>query len=603
MSSRGCSDGNPCWVSRRQWVTQQLLGLVVFGSRRPLIAAGRAWDSGARSSGDRLTRAALQCARLEPESWEQLAERAVDAARSAGASYADARLTRVVQHVYRGNGNVAPAYLSTDAELIGVGVRTLVNGSWGFSASVAATPEEVVRLAQDAVGQARENGKRGGRRPVELGSAQVATGRWATPVRIDPFTVPLEEKIDFFEHWKATAIRSGVPFVQYGETSWLMFVRREQVVATSDGALFTQTRYESGGDLEVFLPPKTAQDIVAGSGGPSVSVHGVAVTGAGWELFLDAKIPEQFLSGRLYDEVTRLASIPSRPAAVGKYTLVCDGVTMAALVEATLGAATQLDRALGYEANAGGTGWLADPLEQVGTVSLTSPLVTLTANRSAPGALGTVRWDTEGVEAPAAFPLIRDGVLVDFQTTREQAAWLTPYYTKRGLPIRSHGCAETESGHLLPLQQLPNLTLEPGLGVAQLTDLAADVPDGILVERGDVLQMDAQARTGILQGKSMRQIKNGRVGAQLTSGVVLFDSQQLWNSVKALGGPATAAWLGYTPEVSFQNDFLGGGGGSGSLGRYARNQKGEPGQSTSHSVQAVAAVIANQPIIDYSRQA
>lgn len=571
--------------SRRQWLTSQALGLAAFiprRARRPSIWRRRL----SSTSVEQAARVALPAERLDVVPWQALAQRAVDAARAAGAAYADARLTRVVRHDYGvagsgRNGGVPPFH--EDDEYVGVGVRALVNGYWGFSASAVIEPDEVVRLARDAVAQAKENAK-GPPWTVNLGHYPVATGSWATPHRIDPFAVPIEEKQDFILYWKQCAQEAGVDLQRMGSTSWLRFIRQERVVATSEGALFTQTLYESGGQIITATGPRqeTTQD-----------VHGLDIAGAGWELFLDAKIPEQCFSGRLAQELAQKAAIPSKPSTIGKYTLVCDGATMAALVESTLGLATQLDRALGYEANAGGTSFLDDPLAMVGHAQVTAPLVTLTANRSAPRELATVKWDDEGVE-PEPFTLIKGGVLTDFQTTREQAAWLAPYYQQRNLPVRSHGCAAAESAHVIPLQHMPNLSLEPNASAIRLEDLVADVKDGILVEGGQVMEHDFQARTGLLAG-GMREIKNGRVGKALQGGAVLFTTRDLWKQIKVTGGPATQMVIGSSSFMDPLDRALGRG--------RAGESKGQPPQLTSHSVRAVAATIPNQPLIDPSRKA
>ena len=383
-----------------------------------------------------------------------------------------------------------------------------------------------------------------------------------------------------------------------GRPSFLMFARQEWVVATSDGALFTQTRYESGGELVMSLGGSNSLAEFAG-GGIKQLVHGIEITGAGWEHFLDAKIPEQFLSGQIRRELEAQAALLGKPATVGKYTLVCDGATMAALAESTLGVATQLDRALGYEANAAGTSWVTDPLAMVGHESITAPLVGLTANRSAPQELATVKWDAEGV-TPEPYPLIQDGVLVDFQTTREQAAWLAPYYTKQGKPVRSHGCAAAEDAHFLPMQQLPNLALTPNPSAVRVEDLIADVKDGLFLEGCKVSELDAQARTGLLdegyQGRGrMREIKNGRLGKVVQGGSVFFTSQTLWKAITAIGGPTTEAVIGVSQFGNPIDRTMSG-------LNHLQFGKGQPLQLTSHSVRGVAATIPDQPLIDPARK-
>ena len=534
-------------------------------------------------------RIARQEARIDLAPWQLLAQQAVEAARSAGARYADARLTRVVRHEYGISGSIKAEKIPTfraDEEYVGIGIRALVDGAWGFSASTIMTSNEADRLAKDAVGQAKDN-TLGPPRTVDLGHYPIPTGSWQTP-GIDPFQISIEEKQAFILYWKHCADIAEVNLYRSGFTSWLSFVRQERVVATSEGGLFSQTLYESGGEIVCDIPNGRGESLAV------QNVHGIGLSGAGWDLFLDAKIPEQFLSGQLKQELAQKAGVSSRPGATGRYTLVCDGMTMAALTEATLGVATQLDRALGYEANANGTSFIDDPLGMVGTARITSPHITMTANRSAPKELATVKWDDEGVE-PKPFTLIKDGVLVDFQTTREQAAWLAPYYQKTGQPVRSHGCSATESAHVIPLQHMPNLSLEPSALTIRLEDLVADVNDGVLVEAGTVDEIDSQARTGLLSG-SMRQIKNGRLGEKLTGLTVLFTAPEFWNSVKSIGGSVTQ-------DVIYTTQFYNGKGFFEELLRNQLKGKGQPPQLTSHSVRAAAAMIVNQPLIDQARKA
>jgi TldD protein len=269
---------------------------------------------------------------------------------------------------------------------------------------------------------------------------------------------------------------------------------------------------------------------------------------------------------------------------------------MALLTEVGLGMATQLDRALGYEANGGGTSWVDDPLGMVGQAQIASPLVTVTANRSAPRALATVKWDEEGV-SPDEFTVVKDGVLVDFQTTREQAAWLAPYYQRSGRPVRSHGCAAVESAHVIPMQHMPNLSLEPHSASLRVEDLVADVPDGIFLERAWIEQMDAQGRTGLLYG-DMREIRNGRLGRSLANGAILLDTKTLWRNITAVGGTTTQGV--FNRSNTFHLNHTGSDQLQELISRWL--MKGQPPQATGHTVSAAAATIANQPLINPERR-
>lgn len=507
---------------------------------------------------------------IDPGLLEALTQQAVDAARGAGAAYADARFTRTTQQIFSMTGAIGLADFS---DTVGFGVRALVNGYWGFAASSVWTPPEAVRLARLAVAEATASAK-GPPRVVDLGTPTIAKGRWATPIQIDPFTqVPIEEKLDFIAYWKACAGQAGVDFVEFGLSSDLEFLRQERVLATSDGTLVTQTVYETGATFKCYTQGPT--------GRIPVTIDGLDRAGKGWELFLEANLPDQFPRRR--DEALQRARWGNKPTVVGRYTLVCDGATMAAVLDQTLGVATQLDRAFGYEANASGTSFLDDPLAMVGQFQVAAPLVTVTSNRSAPAELATVHWDEEGM-IPIDTPLIQDGVLVDFQTTREQAAWLAPYYQQHHRTVRSNGCAAAEDAHYITLQHPPNFAMTPSRGATTVEDVVANVTNGIFIEGGTVFQMDAQVRNGLLSG-GMRQIKNGRVGAATSGGAILFNTRDLWKNVTAIGGPKTQNVVAMA---------------AGAGGR----RKGEPAQSVaSHTISAPAAMITNQALINPAKKA
>jgi TldD protein len=327
------------------------------------------------------------------------------------------------------------------------------------------------------------------------------------------------------------------------------------------------------------------------NGSSQLDLDGLTPAGKGWELVLDADIPGQLRNAIDRIKKQRSARANPKPAQLGRYPLVCDGFTMASLLECTLGVALQLDRAMGYEANASGTSFLNDPLEMLGTFQVASPRVTMTANRSILGQLATVKWDAEGV-VPDDFTLVENGIVVDFQTTREQAAWIAPYYQRHGLPSRSHGCASADSGLDTPLQALPNLTLEPGASNVGLDALIGGVRDGIFLTKGTA-KSDFQARTGIVQGM-MREIKNGRLGRPLMGGAIMYDTIDLWKNVTALGGASTQAVVASSGFPALPEFYR-------LTGLYP--VKGEPPQRNSASISAVAAMIDNQPLVNLRRKA
>jgi TldD protein len=187
-----------------------------------------------------------------------------------------------------------------------------------------------------------------------------------------------------------------------------------------------------------------------------------------------------------------------------------------------------------------------------------------------------VKWDEEGVE-PDEFTLVKDGVLIDYQTTREQAAWLAPWYNKQSLPVRSHGCAAVESAMSIPMQHIPNLTMKPGAVDASFADLVAGTTRGIAFIGGEA-RTDFQARNGTGWGLA-REINNGKLGPILTDVAYLFRTTEMWKNVTAIGGVNSSQRLAVS------------------------HAKGQPSQTTSHTVTAVPMAVKNMSIINPSRRA
>ncbi|HEU4642620.1 MAG TPA: metallopeptidase TldD-related protein, partial [Gemmatimonadaceae bacterium] len=325
-----------------------------------------------------------------------LAATAIEAARGAGAAYADVRLTF---RQWRGFG-----WPPSEQEELGVGARALVNGYWGFASSPYWTPDEAARVGREAVAQAKANAL-GKARVVELGTIpRVNGGEWSTPVEVDPFALAPGEVADWMNGFMAWA-RELDPRLELNWAS-TSFAKERRTFASSEGSTWTQTFYTTSARVGVDYKERR---------------WGLASLGpaqGGWEVVRDAPVREEIR--RLKERIDEDVTLPEKPVEVGRYAAVFDAGAMASLLAQTLGYATELDRALGYEANAGGTSYLNDPLAMLGSYKAGAPLLTVTANRSQPGALATVRWDDEGV-VPESFDLVRDGVLTDFQTTRESA--------------------------------------------------------------------------------------------------------------------------------------------------------------------------------------
>jgi TldD protein len=489
---------------------------------------------------------------------ESLIARALEAARTSGASYVDARLT------YDRTREIFAGSLVNDSEAMNAGVRALVNGYWGFACGPIWSPDEMARLGREATAQAKTNAL-GKTRAVELAPTLVVKrGNWETPMKLDPFTVPVNEVVDFLGSLGVFLSRTPGTEVKSNQC---VFTSQAKAFGSTDGSYITQRTCITSGSFVFGL------DLGHGKGG-ATGLDCLGPTGVGWELYRDQPLRDEIR--KALELVREDALLPVKPVDVGRYDTVFDAASMASLVNATLGCATELDRALGYEANAGGTSYLNEPFDMIGSYEAGSPLLSVMANRSEAGGLATVRWDDEGV-APEDFPLVKDGVLVDFQTTRESAGWLKATYAKTGKPLRSHGCAAAPSALYAPIQHIPNLTLAAGREAVDFDGLVARLDNGIAV-RALTLFMDFQCLNGMGLARTY-DVKRGKRVAIIGSAGILFRAPELWKGLAALGGTESVRRIG------------------------ALANKGEPNQKTFHSVTAPPALFKQMTYIDPMRKA
>lgn len=491
---------------------------------------------------------------------EALVLRAVEAARAAGAHYAEARVTRTV------NQSLGETGLGGDYESLTIGVRALVGGAWGFAASPYWDLEEAAILASEAVDQARINASVFPRE-VDLGHYPTVKGAWATPIRIDPFTISIEEKIDFFASFEGLLprhVRGRRYEISFGPNTYVS--RQERTVANSEGSLFSQTLFKGRSDPKVIVRAKSPKGVGENA---DAKGRGMEEAGAGWELFLDANLPEQIPS--LIEEAEAKLFLPRKPVEVGRYEMVISAPVIGSLIAATLSDATQLDRAMGFEANAGGTSYLGpDPMTHLGT-NLGSPLFSVSGDRSMDKGLATVKWDDEGV-TPEPFPIVSRGELVDYQTTREQPSWISSWYSSHGRQPMSHGCSVAPDADNFPLQHTPNLIMTPGAGDASFGSMIENTEKGIAVFEGRA-GTDFQSLAGSM-GAIMREVVNGKLGPVLEGGEVLFTSRELWKNLLEVGGKE-----------------------SGELGRSV-SLKGEPRQISLYSIVAYPARMKEMALVD-----
>ena len=449
-----------------------------------------------------------------------LALRALDTARVAGAAYADVRIMRnrsqsVATREQRVQG-------LADSETFGFGVRTLVDGAWGFAASHELTPGEVDRVARQAVDQARAN-RSSLIRPVTLAPATpTADGRWQSPITVDPFTVPIEDKVALLLAANEAALRvAGARFVN----SAMSFFRGDKTYANTDGTFTVQTYYRTLPSMTVTAVSSDSSDF------QSRASTDIQPMGRGYEHVTDARLVES--APRWAEEAVQKLS--ARPVDEGRYDLVLDPTHLWLTIHESIAHPTELDRAMGYEANYAGTSFVAPPEAVLGKLRYGPEFMNVRGDRSQPGSLAATGWDDDGV-APDEFLIIRNGVFNDYQTTREQALWLDWWYKQQGIETRSHGCSYAQSWADVQFQRMPNVSLMPGEQDLVWDDLIAATDRGIAIVGDGSFSIDQQRYNAQFGGQLFYEIRGGRITGMLKDVAYQIRTPEFWNSLAMIGG-------------------------------------------------------------------
>ena len=445
-----------------------------------------------------------------------LADAALSRAKQLGAEHADFRLERI--RVATLDLRDAQLDSSTDSEDIGLAVRVVHDGAWGFAAGIDRTPEGAARLAEQAVVTAKMS-KVLSRDPVVLAPEPVYRDAvWISAYEIDPFDVPESDRIGRLSELSERLLAAdGVDHVD----AHLMHVLENKFYADLAGTTTTQQRVR-------LQPQFTAVHVDRGAGAFSSMRTLAAPAGRGWE----------YLQGTGWDVDAELAELPDLLAEhvkapgvePGKYDLVVDPSNLWLTIHESIGHATELDRALGYEAAYAGTSFAT--LDKLDQLAYGSPIMNVTGDRTVEHGLSTIGYDDEGVQTQQ-FDIIRDGTLVGYQLNRQMAA-------QQGLNGgRSNGCGFADSAGHIPLQRMANVSLQPAANGPSTEELISGVERGIYILGDRSWSIDMQRYNFQFTGQQFFKIENGRLAGQLRDVAYQATTTDFWGSMEAVGGPST----------------------------------------------------------------
>jgi TldD protein len=506
---------------------------------------------------------------MDPATKKQLADVALNAARSGGATYADVRIGRYLnQFVITREKRVLNI---ANAESFGVGIRVIANGSWGFAATNDVTKDGVAKTAARAVAVAKANAKII-TEPVQLAPQQgYGEVSWKTPILKSVFEVPLKEKIDLLMQVNGIALAGGASFIN----SAILAINEQKYFASTDGSYIDQ-------DIHRLYPNFNVTKIDRASGKFQTRRSLSSPVGMGYEYLtptLESKVTG--VTTRYKDRYDILEDVKNATADVaqkidaksvepGKYDLVLDPSHLWLTIHESVAHPTELDRVLGYEANFAGTSFLTLDKWKSGNFHFGSKLMNIVADKLQTGSLGAVGYDDEGVKC-GKWDLVKEGVLTNYQAIRDQAHII-------GLK-HSQGCCYAQSWADVQFQRMPNVSLQPGKDKLTPDDIIKGVQKGIYIIGDGSFSIDQQRYNFQFGGQTFYEIQDGKIVGMLKDVAYQATNQEFWNSMVA---------------VADERDYR--------LGGAFNDGKGQPSQSNAVSHGSATARFNGVNVINTARK-
>jgi TldD protein len=455
---------------------------------------------------------------------KKLADIALNAARSKGATYADVRIGRYLNQFLTTRETRVESISNTES--YGMGIRVIANGSWGFAAIDNLTEDTIAKAAASAVQIAKVNSKLL-TEPVRL-APQKGYGEvsWKTPFEKNSFEIPIKEKTELLLAVNDAALKGGANFVN----SSLFLVNEQKYFASTEGSYIDQ-------DIHRLWPTFTVTKIDSKSGKFETRNSLSSPMGMGYE-YLNPKKEEEIDGlftiyknryNMLEDAVTATRHVDeklrSKPVEPGKYDLIIDPTNLFLTIHESVGHPSELDRVLGYEANYAGTSFLTLDKWESKKFNFGSKIVNFEADKTEKGSLAAVGYDDEGVKCKN-WDIIKDGILVNYQTIRDQAHIL-------GLP-ESQGCCYADSWDKVQFQRMPNVSLKAGKTPLSANDMVKNVEKGIYIFGRNSYSIDQQRYNFQFSGQLCFEVKDGKIGGLLKDVAYQSNTQEFWNSCSAI---------------------------------------------------------------------
>lgn len=436
---------------------------------------------------------------------KDMATLALDIAGHLKADFADVRICLVKnQSLNMRNGILKQLFQS---ENYGIGVRFLKNGAWGFSSSSEINRDSVEKV----VYQASEISNASLiclKTPIRLAEAEIQRDRYESPCQIDPFTVPLDDKINLLN--ELDLLLASVKGINIRLSS-LDFYLKDQLYMNTEGSIIEQKIIHSGGGISASAISES--EVQTRSYPNSWRIQAKS---RGWEFIEELKLKENAI--RIGEEAVQL--LKARQCPQGEMDVIIGGSQLALQIHESVGHPLEFDRVIGYETNFAGDTFVN--VTDIGKLLYGSPWVNIYSHSDTPGFLGSFGYDDEGTKS-RSFDLIREGILVDFLTSRETAIHLGR---------KSNGTARAEDWSKIPLIRMTNISLKPGEW--ELEDLIADTKNGLFMDMNRTWSIDNRRCNFQFGCEIGWLIKNGKIVEMVKNPQYTGITTKFWNSCDAI---------------------------------------------------------------------
>ncbi|MCL0059736.1 TldD/PmbA family protein [Dehalococcoidia bacterium] len=433
-----------------------------------------------------------------------LVSSALDLATVKGATFAEVRVVERRSETLEVKNGAAEVIRYNESH--GCGVRVVVDGAWGFASTskierkeIEAITDLAVRIARASALTKKEN--------VVLSPAEKVVADYRTPVKIDPFTVPLAKRVDLLLEADGLLREKGVRISQ----AFMSLFGEKKIFANTEGSYISQEIIECGGGIAATAVKDGEVQVRSYPN----SFRGNFAT-AGYEFIESLDLVGN--APRVASQAVELLTAAQCPSRVT--TLIIDGSQLALQVHESCGHPIELDRVFGTEASYAGMSFLTP--EKLGNFRYGSEVVNIVADATVPGGLGTFGFDDEGVAA-RRIPIVKEGIFVGYLTSREMAPKLNQ---------QSNGAMRAAGWNRIPLIRMTNINLEPGDW--RLEDLIADTDDGIYVETNRSWSIDDKRLNFQFGAEIGWEIKNGKLGGMIKNPTYTGITPQFWGSCDAV---------------------------------------------------------------------